>query len=149
MGGEIVVKRQSIITAWDLHKAIERVDVAQHVYASGQLKALLNPFSPVSQEADAKAKLLVSQVGATFLDEVKRARGATLKTKVDYGSGEIWGGQEAKDIGLVDGISTLDEVVATNWGVGGEIVVRQRSGSETDPGSAAANRSDPVQRERR
>jgi len=36
---------------------------------------------------------------------------------VDYGSGEIWGGQEAKDIGLVDGISTLDEVVATNWGL--------------------------------
>ena len=33
-------------------------------------------------------------------------------------------------------------------GVGGEIVVRQRSGSETDPGSAAANRSDLVQRER-
>ena len=107
----------AIITAWDLHKAIERVDVTQHVYASGQLKALLNPFAPVSQEADAKAKLLVSQVGATFLDEVKRARSATLKATVDYGSGEIWGGQEAKDIGLVDGISTLDEVVATTWGL--------------------------------
>jgi protease IV len=107
----------AIITAWDLHRAIERVDVTQHVYASGQLKALLNPFAPVSREADAKAKLLVSQVGATFLDEVKRARGATLKTNVDYGSGEIWGGQEAKDIGLVDGISTLDEVVAANWGL--------------------------------
>ena len=107
----------AIITAWDLHKAIERVDVAQHVYASGQLKALLNPFAPVSQEADAKAKLLVAQVGAAFLDEVRRARSATLKATVDYGSGEIWGGQEAKDIGLVDGISTLDEVVATTWGL--------------------------------
>jgi protease-4 len=107
----------AIITAWDLHKAIERVDVAQHVYASGQLKALLNPFAPVSQEADAKAKQLASQVGATFLDEVKRARSATLKSTVDYGSGEIWGGQEARDIGLVDEISTLDEVVDTNWGL--------------------------------
>ena len=36
---------------------------------------------------------------------------------MDYGSGEIWSGQEAKDIGLVDGISTLDEVVAANWGL--------------------------------
>lgn len=107
----------AIITAWDLHKAIERVDVAQHVYASGQLKALLNPFAPVSQEADAKAKQLVSQVGTTFLEEVKRARSATLKSNVDYGSGEIWGGQEAKDIGLVDEISTLDEVVNTRWGL--------------------------------
>jgi protease-4 len=107
----------AIITAWDLHKAIERVDVAQHVYASGQLKALLNPFAPVSQEADAKAKLLVSQVGAVFLDEVKHARSSTLKANIDYASGEIWSGQEAKDIGLIDGISTLDEVVATNWGL--------------------------------
>src|SRR5437868_1807487 len=107
----------AIITAWDLHKAIERVDVAQHVYASGQLKSLLNPFAPVSQAADAKARLLVSQVGAAFLDEVKRARSGTLKANVDYASGEIWSGQEAKDIGLVDGISTLDEVVATNWDI--------------------------------
>ena len=107
----------AIITAWDLHKAIERVDIAQHVYASGQLKSLLNPFEAVSQKADAKAKLLVSQVGAAFLDEVKRARSATLKPNVDYASGEIWSGQEAKDIGLVDGISTLDEVVTTNWGL--------------------------------
>ena len=53
----------------------------------------------------------------SFLAEVKRARSATLKATVDYGSGEIWGGQEAKDIGLVDGISTLDEVVATTWGL--------------------------------
>ena len=107
----------AIITAWDLHKAIERVDVAQHVYASGQLKSLLNPFAPVSPEADAKAKVLVSQVGTAFLDEVKRARSGTLKANVDYASGEIWSGQEAKDIGLVDGISTLDELVATNWGI--------------------------------
>ena len=48
---------------------------------------------------------------------MKRARSATLKVSVDYGTGEIWGGQEAKDIGLVDEISTLDEVVATNWGL--------------------------------
>lgn len=107
----------AIITAWDVHKAIERVDVAQHVYASGRLKALLNPFAPISQEADAKAKLLVSQVGATFLDEVRRARSTALKANVDYGSGEIWTGQEAKDIGLVDAISTLDEVVAAHWGL--------------------------------
>ena len=107
----------AIITAWDLHKAIERVDVAQHVYASGQLKSLLNPFAPVSREADAKAKLLVSQVGAAFLDEVKHTRSSSLKANIDYASGEIWSGQEAKDIGLVDGISTLDEVVTTNWGL--------------------------------
>jgi len=30
---------------------------------------------------------------------------------------EIGGGQEAKDRGLADGISTLDEVVATTWGL--------------------------------
>jgi len=37
---------------------------------------------------------------------------------------------------------------ARRLGVGGEIVIKQRSGARTGPDSAAANRSDPVQRER-
>ena len=107
----------AIITAWDVHKAIKRVDVAQHIYASGKLKSLLNPFAPISEEADAKTRQLVSQVGGSFLEEVKRARGPHLKESIDYGSGEVWSGQEAKEIGLVDGISTVDEIVSTNWGL--------------------------------
>jgi uncharacterized membrane protein len=49
------------------------------------------------------------------------------------------------------GSGAKDLVAAMEKGgkpVGGEIVARQRSGARTGPDSAAANRSDPVQRER-
>ena len=53
----------AIMAPWQLDKAIAKVDVAQRVYASGKLKAFLNPFTPVSPEVDRKAQQLVDQMG--------------------------------------------------------------------------------------
>jgi protease-4 len=94
-----------------------RLDVSQRIYASGKLKSFLNPFTAVTPEADAKAKHLVDQLGATFVTELMTARGHTLKAGVDYATGEIWSGLEAKDVGLVDSIGTLEEVVSLQWGL--------------------------------
>jgi len=107
----------AIMTPWELHRAIGSVKVTQRVYASGKMKSFLNPFTPVSPEMDAKAQKLVGQMGQTFVNELKAARGAALKPGVDYGSGEVWGGLEAKEIGLIDAIGTLDEVAQQSWGL--------------------------------
>lgn len=107
----------TMIDGWDIHKAMQRLDVAQRVYASGHLKTMLSPFLPMSKEAEAKAKELVDQGGATFVADLTATRGPLLKSGIDYGSGEIWAGDEAKAIGLVDEIATLDEVIATTWGI--------------------------------
>jgi protease-4 len=105
----------AIMAPWQLDKAIARFDVARRIYASGRLKAFLDPFTPVTPEVDAKAHQLVDTMGQTFLADVKRARGPRLRSDVDYATGEVWAGTEAKEIGLVDAIGTLDEVVATTW----------------------------------
>jgi protease-4 len=107
----------TMIDGWDIHKAMHRLDVSQRVYASGHLKTMLSPFLPMSKEAEAKAKELVDQGGAIFVADLKATRGTLLKPGIDYGSGEIWAGDEAKAIGLVDEIATLDEVIATTWGI--------------------------------
>ena len=65
----------AMIASWDLSKAIGRVDVSQRVYTSGKLKSFMNPFSPVSQEAEAKAKQIVNQMGEAFLKELNSSRG--------------------------------------------------------------------------
>jgi protease IV len=59
----------------------------------------------------------VNQIGGFFLEEVKARRGNRLKPGVDVSSGEVWSGQEARDLGLVDVVGTLDEYVSSNWGV--------------------------------
>lgn len=105
----------AVMTAWDLHKGLQRLDVSQRVYASGHLKSLLNPFSPITAEADEKASTLVRQLGKAFTAEVRATRGDKLQPGVDYGTGEVWGGQEALAIGLIDEIGTLDDVVKSNW----------------------------------
>lgn len=107
----------AIMAPWELHRAMAKLDVSQRVYASGKLKAFLSPFTPVSPAVDAKAKKLVNQMGQTFVNDLKAARGVFLKSGVDYGSGEVWGGIEAKELGLVDAISTVDDVVASTWGL--------------------------------
>jgi len=107
----------TMIDGWDVHKAMERLDVAQRVYASGKLKSMLSPFLPMSKEAEDKARELVNQGGAIFLADLKATRGALLKPGIEYGSGEIWAGEEAKAIGLVDEIATLDEVISVRWGI--------------------------------
>lgn len=107
----------AIMTPWELHRAMGNLKVTQRVYASGKMKSFLNPFTPVSPEMDAKAQQLVGQMGQTFVNELKAARGTALKPGIDYGSGEVWGGLEAKEIGLIDAIGTVDEVALQNWGL--------------------------------
>lgn len=105
----------AIMAPWRLDKAIAKVDVSQRVYASGKLKSFLNPYTPVSPEVDAKAQHLVDYFGTVFLNDVKEKRGKALKPGVDYGSGEVWSGIEAKELGLVDQLGTLEEYVGSTW----------------------------------
>lgn len=107
----------AISSQWQLDKALARLEISQRVYASGKLKAFLNPFTPTTPEAELKAKRLVEQVGTGFVRDLRLARGKALKDGVDFGTGEVWGGEEAKELGLVDSINTIEGLVASKWGL--------------------------------
>ena len=101
----------AILAPWQLDKAIAQVKVSQRVYSSGRLKAFLNPFTPLTTESDAKATELVNKVGGAFVEDLHQQRGRYLKADVDYGTGEVWSGMEAKSIGLVDEVGTIESVI--------------------------------------
>jgi protease-4 len=105
----------AVITGWDLHKLAEKFDVTQRFYASGVHKNMLNPFVVMSKESEAKAQEMVNQMAVVFADEFKSKRGAKLKEGFDYTTGEIWGGEEALAIGLIDEIGTIEGVVSNEW----------------------------------
>ena len=100
----------AVMSSWDVHKAINRFEVRQDVYASGGLKAMLNPFVEQTPEARAKAQSLVDIAGKHFGDELQRMRGSKLQAGVNYTSGAVWGGIEAQQMGLADELATLDEI---------------------------------------
>jgi protease-4 len=106
----------AVIAPWQLDKAIAKLEISQRVYASGNLKAFLNPFTPVTPEADVKAQQLVNDAAAAFVGEVKTRRGSLLKAGLDVSTGEVWTGNQAVELGLVDELGTIDEYVHTHYG---------------------------------
>ena len=107
----------AVMESWRLDEAIAKFEVTQRTYASGRLKAFLNPFAPLTPEMDEKAQSLVSKMGSVFVADVTQQRGDKLAKGFDLGTGEIWSGQEAKDLGLVDQIATLDSYIQARWGL--------------------------------
>ena len=104
----------AVIAPWQVDRAMDKIGVSQRIYASGRLKSFLNPFIPVSPEAESKAQELVDHAGGAFLAELVQVRGTKLKKNIDYSTGEVWSGAEAKDLGLIDAVGTIDDLTTTN-----------------------------------
>lgn len=107
----------AVIAGWDFHKLAEKWEINQRVYASGIHKNMLNPFVEMSQESEKKAQNMVDQMAVVFAEEFKNKRKGKLKQEIDYTTGEIWGGEEALTIGLIDEIGTIESVVHREWQV--------------------------------
>jgi protease IV len=105
----------AVLSGWDAHQALNRLGISQRVYASGELKAMMNPYLAMTPEAERKARELVSEMGQAFKGELIEQRGSKLAKDVDFTSGGVWGGSEAQRLGLVDQVSTLEQVLLQNW----------------------------------
>lgn len=105
----------AILSGWDAHDALNRLGVSQRVYASGELKSMMNPYVAMSPEADRKARDLVTAMGKTFRSQVTLQRKGKLAEGFDVSSGEVWSGAEAQRLGLVDEVATIDQVIQSRW----------------------------------
>lgn len=100
----------AVMHGWDFHRALEKVDVAERTFASGKHKNLMSPYSAMTPAGEDKLSQLVNSMGTGFASEVQKQRQGKLKPGIDYFTGEVWGGEEALAIGIVDGISTVDDI---------------------------------------
>ncbi|QXP89464.1 S49 family peptidase [Methylococcus capsulatus] len=106
----------AVIAAWDFHEILDRLGVRQRVFASGPRKNMLNPFTPMSGEDARRAQDLVDRMGAEFVREFQERREGRLKPGVNYATGEVWAGEDALALGLIDGIGTLETVLRDEFG---------------------------------
>ncbi len=118
----------AILSSWNFSEAIAKVGVQHNAYASGKLKAMLNPYAPVKPEDAEKAQILVSGMGKIFASQVQEMRKGKLTGEVDLFTGEVWDGNEAKALGLVDVIGTLDDAVRDKFPIDAAVVDMGRSG---------------------
>jgi protease-4 len=105
----------AVIQGWDFHEILNKVGIKSRSFSSGHLKTMLNPYTEMTPDANRKAQEIVDRMAAVFIQEVKDSRKGKLK-EGDWFTGEVWPGQEAKDIGLIDEVATIDDYAFKTWG---------------------------------
>ncbi|HWM05917.1 MAG TPA: S49 family peptidase [Actinophytocola sp.] len=114
-----------VVTAgFGLNGLLERMGVERRVHTAGAHKVRLDPFRPEKDEDVEWLKGLQSQLHEQFVGWVKERRGDRLVDGEDLFSGEIWTGARAADLGIVDGVGTLRQVINERY-PGAEINVAE------------------------
>jgi signal peptide peptidase SppA len=124
----------------DLSKALEAEGVAMTLISAGKYKTEGNPFEPLTPEFRQRLQGLANTGYAAFVKAVARGRGvAEAAVRSGFGEGRALPAREAKSVGLIDRIDTMDGVLA---------LVGRRTGAAVRSG-AAASALDDVDRRRR
>ena len=86
---------------------MEKVGVERRHYTSGEHKAFLDPFSPAKTEESEFWQSVLDSTHKQFIKVVEEGRGDRLvKNDKDLYSGLIWNGEQALELGLIDGLGS-------------------------------------------
>lgn len=91
---------------------MEKLGVERRVYTSGEHKAFLDPFQPEKPEESEFWRSVLATTHRQFIDSVKQGRGERLQIAEhpELFSGLIWSGEQALELGLVDGLGSTSYV---------------------------------------
>jgi len=89
---------------------MEKLGVERRLITAGENKGMLDPFSPLDEKDKQHAQTLIKDVHEQFIGVVREGRGKRLKESPELFSGLIWTGQKSVELGLADGIGSLEFV---------------------------------------
>jgi serine protease SohB len=111
---DIWVDRSSIVgsigvifASFGFPELMARQGVERRVVTAGRSKSLADPFLPQKDEDVERLKALQAPIHQAFIDHVKHARGKRLDQTADLFNADVWVGQQAVDLGLVDGVDHM------------------------------------------
>ncbi|MET0744626.1 MAG: S49 family peptidase [Microvirga sp.] len=105
-----------VSSGFGFNKLIERFGIERRVHTAGQSKAMLDPFKPEHPEDVARLKELQRRIHTMFTDLVRSRRGSRLTERDDLFSGAFWVGDEALDLGLIDGLGDIRTILRARYG---------------------------------
>jgi signal peptide peptidase SppA len=94
---------------------LERFGIERRLHTAGANKSRLDPFSPEKPEDVEWLKKMHGQLHELFVDWVKERRGERLDGAEDLFTGDVWLGQKALDLGLIDGLGSLRQVIGERY----------------------------------
>ncbi|WP_206784119.1 S49 family peptidase [Amycolatopsis sp. MtRt-6] len=94
---------------------LERFGIERRLHTAGANKSRLDPFSPEKPEDVEWLKKMHTQLHELFVNWVKERRGDRLTDTEDLFTGDVWLGAKAVELGLVDGLGTLRQVITERY----------------------------------
>ncbi|KAA0875464.1 signal peptide peptidase SppA [Nitrincola tapanii] len=89
---------------------IEKLGVERRIMTSGENKAFLDPFSPLREEEKLFWQTVLDTTHQQFIRVVREGRGERLQDDEDLFSGLVWSGEQALELGLVDGLASSSQL---------------------------------------
>jgi protease-4 len=114
---EIYVDKASIVGSigvlmdgFGFTELMRTLGVERRLLTAGKNKGFMDPFSPQNATQQAHAKAMLAEIHQQFIETVRKGRGERLRETPEVFSGLFWTGQRAVDMGLADGLGSLDSV---------------------------------------
>ena len=97
---------------------IKKIGIERRVYTSGKSKSFLDPFKEEKKEDIDRLKNIQEQIHENFIEYVKNRRGSKLlsSSEDEIFSGLFWVGKKGVELGLADGIGSINEVIKEKFG---------------------------------
>ena len=96
---------------------LSKIGVERRVYTAGTSKAMLDPFQPEKEADVSHLKSLQAQLHDHFISYIKSRRGGKITAPDDeVFTGAFWSGSTALELGLIDAIGNLHQVMAQKFG---------------------------------
>ena len=124
-GDEIYANQSSIIgsigvifSSFGFEELIKKIGVERRVYTAGRNKSTLDPFMEEKPEDIERLKKIQLEIHQDFIDVVEKSRKNKLNKNsgVELFSGEFWSGKKAKELGLIDEIGNINQVLREKFG---------------------------------
>ena len=125
-----VIGSIGVITAsFGFHDLMEKIGIERRVHAQGSQKGMLDPFRPEDPEDVKRLTDIQIDIHRQFIGAVKRRRGDRLTGDDEtLFNGDIWTGERALELGLVDGLGDMRTIMRRKYGAEVRFLMIERPG---------------------
>lgn len=116
-----------LLSSFGVVDAMEKLGIKRRLYTAGKYKDLLDPFSKEDKYITNFIKTnILDKSHNNFINAVKKGRGKKLSDDKNLFTGLIWLGEDAKKLGLIDGIADSAYVAKELIGVEQRILFEKK-----------------------
>src|SRR5688500_13261754 len=89
---------------------MDKIGVERRLVTAGDDKGMLDPFYTSDEKDKKHVQTMMKDIHEQFIGVVREGRGTRLKEAPELFSGLVWTGQKSVELGLADGIGSLEFV---------------------------------------